>query len=129
MKIAYTKKQLTVSLVLGIVWLVLALLNMEYYGGNHWTAYGNLVISLLYLSMYGFQKKKTYLTIDNDLLKVNGLFGKKVYLKNIKQIKKFAGDYIIKTDKKELTINTQLIAPNSLESLNAKLEELDVEWS
>lgn len=102
---------------------------MEYNGGNHWTAYGNLVISLLYLSMYGFQKKKTYLTIDNDLLKVNGLFGKKVYLKNIKQIKKFAGDYIIKTDKKELTINTQLIAPNSLESLNAKLEELDVEWS
>ena len=55
--------------------------------------------------------------------------GKKLNLTEIKRIKKFAGDYILKTDKSELTINTQIIDPNSLAELNAELEKLNVEWN
>jgi hypothetical protein len=47
----------------------------------------------------------------------------------IKRIKKFAGDYILKADKKELTINTQIIDPKSLVELNIELEKLNVEWN
>lgn len=43
-------------------------------------------------------------------------------------MKKFAGDYILKTDKNELKINTQIIDPNSFAQLNAELEKLNVEW-
>jgi hypothetical protein len=68
-------------------------------------------------------------SIENGILTVNGPFGKKLNLNEIKQIKKFAGDYIIKTEKKELTINTQIIDPNSLVELNAELEKLNVEWN
>jgi len=60
---------------------------------------------------------------------VNGPFGKKLILTEIKRIKKFAGDYILKTDEKELTINTQIIDPNSLAELNAELKKLNVEWN
>ena len=35
----------------------------------------------------------------------------------------------IKTDNKELTINTQIIDPNLLAELNAVLEKLNVEWT
>ncbi len=59
---------------------------------------------------------------------MGGLFGKKLNLTEIKSIKKFAGDYILKTDNKELTINTQMIDSNSLTDLNTELEKLDVEW-
>lgn len=48
-------------------------------------------------------------------------------MNEIKSIKKFAGDYILKTADKELTINTKIIEPNSLTELNSTLEQLDVE--
>jgi hypothetical protein len=54
------------------------------------------------------------LTIENGQIYVNKPFGKKISLTEIKQIKKFAGDYILKTDKTELTINTQIIDEKSL---------------
>ena len=65
---------------------------------------------------------------ENGEIKVNGPLGKKLNLTDIKRIKKFAGDYIIKTDKKELTINTQVIEPNLLAELNKIVEKLDIQW-
>ena len=75
------------------------------------------------------KKKHQYLTIENGVLRINGSFGKKINLAEIKRIKKFAGDYILKTSKKELTINTQIIDTNSLAELNAELEKLNIEWN
>ena len=87
------------------------------------------MFGILYLILYLNQKRNKYLTIENGILKINGSFGKKINLNEIKQIKKFAGDYILKSDKKKLTINTQIIDPNSLVELNAELEKLNVEWN
>jgi hypothetical protein len=83
----------------------------------------------MYLGLYFYQRNYKYLTIENGIINLNGPFGKKINLTEIKRIKKFAGDYIIKTDKKELTINTQIIDPSSLAKLNAELEKLNVEWN
>ena len=95
----------------------------------HWIDYGWILISLTYFGTYFYQKKYKYVSIENGILTVNGPFEKKLNLTEIKRIKKFAGDYIIKTDKKELTINTQIIESNSLAELNAELEKLNVEWN
>jgi len=59
----------------------------------------------------------------------NRPFGKKINLNDIKQIKNFAGDYIIKSEKDELTINTQIIDPNSLTELRTELDKLNIEWN
>lgn len=120
---------MNVNLILGIVWLVFGLLGIFTKEDPYWTDYGLLVISMLYLALYFYQKQNKYLTIENGIITVNGSFGKKINLTEIRQIKKFAGDYIIKTDKKELTINTQIIDPKSLTELNAELEKLKVEWN
>lgn len=129
MKIKYKKRNLRINLILGIVWLIFGLLGLFTRESAYWTDYGYLVISILCLVLYFYQKQNKYLIIENGILKINSSLGKKINLTEIKRIKKFAGDYILKTDKKELTINTQIIDPNSLGELNTELEKLNVEWS
>jgi hypothetical protein len=129
MRIEYKKRHLNIFIILGIVMLAIGILNLDYDRENRWTDYGQIVFAILYLVLFIYQKQNKYLTIKNGILKINGSFGKKVNLTEIKRIKKFAGDYIIKTDKKELTINTQIIDPKSLTELNAELEKLNVEWN
>jgi len=128
MKIGYKKKHLNVNLIIGLFWLIWFFVRVFEKNEPNWTDYGWIVISLMYLGLYFYQKNYKYLTIENGIINVNGPFGKKLNLTEIKRIKKFAGDYILKTDKKELTINTQIIDPNSLAELNAELEKLNVEW-
>lgn len=129
MKIGYKKRHLNVNLILGIVWFIWFFVGVFEKEKPNWTDYGWIVISLLYLGLYFYQRNYKYLTIENGIITVNGPFGKKLNLTEIKRIKKFAGDYILKTDKKELIINTQIIDPNSLAELNAELEKLNVEWN
>jgi hypothetical protein len=129
MKIGYKKRHININLIIGIGWLIFGLLSLNYNGENRWTDYGYIVLAILYLIIYFNQNHNKYITIQNGILKINGSFGKKINLTEIKRIKKFAGDYILKTDKKELTINTQIIDPKSLAELNAELEKLNVEWN
>ncbi|WP_034058515.1 hypothetical protein [Lacinutrix jangbogonensis] len=129
MRIGYKKRNLNINLILGIVWLILGLLSLIFSGENRWYDYRYLVFGILYMILYFYQKRNKYLTIENGILKINGSFGKKINLTEIKRIKKFAGDYILKTDKKELTINTQIIDPKSLAELNTELGKLNVEWN
>lgn len=129
MKIQYKKRQLNFNLIFGIIWLTYFLVKLIFDEELHWIDYGWILISLTYFGTYFYQKKFKYVSIENGILTVNGPLGKKLNLTEIKRIKKFTGDYIIKTDKKELTINTQIIDPNSLTELNTELEKLNVEWN
>ena len=129
MEIKYKKRHLNVNLISGFFWLIWFLIGVFGKEEPNWTDYGWIFISLMYLGLYFYQKNYKYLTIENGIINVNGPFGKKLKLTEIKRIKKFAGDYILKTDKNELTINTQIIDPNSLAELNTELEKLNVEWN
>ena len=129
MRIGYKKKHMNINLIFGLVWLVWFFLGILTKDEPNWTDYGWIVISAMYLIVFFYQRQNKYLTIENGVIKENDPFGKKLNLTEIKRIKKFAGDYILKTDKKELTINTQIIDPNSLAELNSELEKLNAEWN
>ncbi len=129
MKIEFKKTHLKFNLIFGIVWLVLGILNIAFEEEIRWNDYGYLLISILYMALYFYQRQNNAITIERGVIKMGGLFGKKLNLTEIKSIKKFAGDYILKTDNKELTINTQMIDSNSLTDLNTELEKLEVEWT
>ncbi len=120
---------MNINLIFGLIWLVWFFIGILIKDEPNWTDYGWGVISAMYLIGYYYQRQHQYLTIEKGLIKVNGPFGKKMNLADVKRIKKFAGDYILKTDKKELTIHTQIIDPNSLAELNAELKKLNVEWN
>lgn len=129
MKILYKKRRLNYNLTFGIFWLVLSLLKIFNQEKFSWFDWGFLILSFLYLRIYFYEKKNQYLTIENGMISINKMFPKRIKLTEIKQIKKFAGDYILKTDKTALTINTQFIDENSLKELNTELEKLNIEWN
>ena len=68
------------------------------------------------------------MTVDKGIIKINHLFGKQIKMSEINQIEKYAGKYIIKTDKKKLYIDTHIIEEKSLLALNEVFKNLNVEW-
>jgi high-affinity Fe2+/Pb2+ permease len=128
MKIKYKKEPLIVYLTAGFFWFMFFNVILFEKEELNWIDYGWIVMSIIYLGIFFYRKKYYYLTIINDNIRVNGPLGKELKLTEIKRIKKFAGDYIIKTDQKEIIINTQIIDSSSLKELDAELEKLDVVW-
>ena len=128
MKIPYKKKQLNINLILGIVWLINGIIQIYFDEKLRWYNFGWFILSGIYFIIYINQKTKNYLTIENGIIKENYPFGKKINLDEIKLIKHFAGDIILKTEKTELTINTLLIDEKSIPELKTELKKLNVEW-
>jgi len=128
MKIPYKKKQLNINLILGIVWLINGIVQTYFDEKLRWYNFGWFILSGVYFIIYINQKTKNYLTIENGIIKENYPFGKKINLDEIKLIKHFAGDIILKTEKTELTINTLLIDEKSIPELKTELKKLNVEW-
>ena len=126
MKIHYTKRRLRHSLVFGSIWLILGI-TATIFNSNNIFNYGYLLIGVMYLGTHLFERTKQYLTIEDGILTKNQLTPKKIDLNEIRKIRYFAGDYILKTDSSELTINTEWIDKESLEKLKAVLDNLNVE--
>uniref|UniRef100_UPI00321646B7 hypothetical protein n=1 Tax=uncultured Draconibacterium sp. TaxID=1573823 RepID=UPI00321646B7 len=126
MKIRYTKRRLKHYLILGILWSALGIAAVSFNSENIFS-YGYSIIGILYFGIYLFQNNKQYLTIENGIISKNDLISQKIYLNEIKQIKRRAGAYILLTDSTELRINTELIDKNSLEELKTVLESLNLE--
>ena len=129
MKIRYKKKQVKLNLIMGIFWLIYGIVLVVFNEDMNWVDYVWFVFSGIYLIIYFYQKKEKYLTLENGFIKQNWPFGKKMNLNEIKRIRHFAGDYILKSDNKELTINIQLIDEESLLELKTELKKLNAEWN
>ena len=129
MRIKYKPKHLNINLIFGLFWLIWFFIGVFGKEEPNWTDYGWIVISLMYLGMYFYQKNYNYLTIENGFIKQNWPFGKKMNLNEIKRIRHFAGEYILKSELKKMKINIQLINEESLLELKTELKKLDVEWT
>ena len=120
---------MNINLIFGLIWFTWFFIIILTKEKTSWLDYGWIVISFIYLSLYFYQRQYKYLSIENGFIVENRPFGKKINLNDVKQIKNFAGDYILKTEKDELTINTQIIEPNSLTELRNELDKLNIEWN
>lgn len=130
MKINYKKKNSKINLIIGVIWFIWFWVGVFTLDRINWYDWGWLVLSLIYILNYFYQRKNQYAEITDEFVKINDpLLGKKLKIEDVKTVRKFAGDYIFKTDKKELTINTQVISSESLNQLNHKIEELGIPWS
>ena len=75
-----------------------------------------------------YLKGTYYLILEKGVLKQNYIFGKKIELSDIKSIKHFAGEYILRTEKIKMTITIDVIDKSSLLDLTTELKKLDVKW-
>ena len=126
MKILYSKKRRKYDLFYIIFCLLIGMLSLFLSETNHMFIY--LYMPLGLISLYRYIKVKYYLTIENNIIKQNYIFGKKMKLSEIKSIKHFAGEYILRTDKRKMRIDIGSIEKSSLAELRDELKKLDVQW-
>ncbi len=126
MRIKYKNNRLYANLGLGIIWICLGVFSLLAEDKIRWTGYGYLIVGVLYIGLYLYERTNQYLTIDNEIIKRNGLFGKKINIKNIHQIKKLYGQYTLITNNQELKINTELIDDDSRIELERILKQLEL---
>jgi hypothetical protein len=129
MKIRLKKNRFYMNLILGLVWTGLGIFSLMEDDNLRWTDYGYFVAGILYIGHYIYDLSEQYLTIENGTIRKNVLYGfrKKINLNEIYSIKKFGGDYTLKTETKELKINTELIEEKSLTELNSILGKLNLQ--
>ena len=126
MKILYSKKRRKYDLFYIIFCLLIGMLSLFLSETNHMFIY--LYMPLGLISLYRYIKVKYYLIVEKGVLKQNYIFGKKIDLSEIKSIKHFAGEYILRTDTRKMIINLSWVDQNSLAELRDELKKLDVQW-
>jgi len=126
MKILYSKKKRKYDLFQGIFWILLFVLGILFSDRKNVFFYLYLIMGLIHIYLY--LKVKYYLIIEKDVLKQNYIFGKKMELSEIKSIKHFAGEYILRTDTRKMRIDIGSIDQSSLLDLKGELKKLDVQW-
>ena len=126
MKILYSKKRRKYDLFYTIFCLLIGVLSLFFSETNHKFFYFYMTLGLI--SLYRYIKVKYYLIIEKDVLKQNYIFGKKMELSEIKSIKHFAGEYILRTDTRKMRIDIGSIDQSSLLDLKGELKKLDVQW-
>ncbi len=126
MKILYSKKKRKYDLFQGIFWILLFIVGVLFSDRKNVFFYLNLIMGLIHIYLY--LKVKYYLSIENNEIKQNYIFGKKINLSEIKSIKHFAGEYILKTNTRKMKIDISSIENNSLLELRDELKKLDVQW-
>jgi hypothetical protein len=106
---------------MAVIWFIVAFLS--FWGGKEysWITSGFSGMAIFYLIQYIYGLKYRYLTFSNEELSENFVFGKKIKWSEVEEVKKFAGDYILRTSKSELVINTQIIDEGDLKLLEKEL--------
>ena len=127
MTIAYKKKYLNLNLIYALLFTV-TLFTFALNSEENWKLIIGILVPASFISKYFYQKQKKYLTIEDDKIKVNNIFGREINLNEILTIEKYAGDYILKNGIKKLKIDTTIIELVELSNLNSELEKLNVKW-
>ena len=126
MKILYSKKRRKYDLFQGLFWILIGILGVFFSEKNNILFYLYTPVGFIYLYLY--IKVKYYLTIENNIIKQNYIFGKKIDLSEIISIEHYAGEYILRTKKRKLKITIDLIEKSSLVDLKGELKKLDAQW-
>jgi hypothetical protein len=124
-KLRYNIKNQRYFIIAGGLFILLA--GIELIASNE-IRYFNITLALLYIAPYFYHKKVPFLTIQKGVLKQNWWFGKSIDSKDINEIKYFAGEYIIRSQKKELRIDTHIIDPRDQPHLTDFLRTHQDKW-
>jgi hypothetical protein len=124
-KFRYSIKNQRYYIIAGGLFILLA--GIELIASNE-IRYFNITLALLYIAPYFYHKKVPFLTIQKGVFKQNWWFGKSIDSKDINEIKYFAGEYIIRSQKKELRIDTHIIDPRDQPLLTDFLRTHQDKW-
>ena len=122
--IPYTAKRLRNTLIFSFLYWFIYLssfLVRDDFGYFQWIF---LIIAILSTFEYFRQKKQQYLSIKDGVLKRNDIIARTIRLQEVTEIEKYAGDYILKTPKRKLRIDTDVIPDKALKELEHVFEDM-----
>ena len=128
MKIRYKKNTGVFYLLLGILWIAMGIFGLSVERDYPFFDYAFTAFGILNILMFLYQWNYQYLKIENGVVQ-KSLFHaspRRITLKNVVWIKKFAGDYILISDEKKFHISYDLIEKKSLLELDKILSQLNL---
>lgn len=115
---------------MGVIWVIYV--PVMYLLSQDFDTYqiGFTAIGLIYLYTYWYRRKSGFLRIDErQVATTDPFFAKKIPIEELTTVRRFAGNYIFKGGKKEISFDTHAIDEDSLIALNQKIEDLGIPWS
>mgnify|MGYP000544756514 CR=1 FL=1 len=76
MKIGFNKTRLNAHLILSFVWIIIGILNLSSKDLENWIGYVFIILGVLYLVHFLYDRKNKYLIIENGMITKNILWGK-----------------------------------------------------
>lgn len=125
MKIKYSKTRLFSNLLLGSLFSIWGGLKIMDGTADYFNSF-QLVLGLLMVGNYFFERKYQYLRIEYGVLTKNSFRRKTVTLKEIVKIESFPGKIRLLTSEEKLIINLQVIEEDSCKDLYPVLGSLDL---
>lgn len=126
MKIDYKRWVVNLNLFFGLGYLVYFFIHSLEDQEFAWMDYSSLVLAIIFLNIYFYQRQNKYLTIENGTITKNMPFGRTINAEDIIEIKNTNGIYILKTEETRLTINSTIIDHESLFLLKTELQKMKV---
>ena len=123
-KLKYTKRTFKTYLFMGLGFFALGFLGTVF---DSISTY-NYIIAALYLFGAYYYSNYPMIEISESEIKENWWFGKRIALKDIREIKYFAGDYIVKSQTQELGICKSQLSIEDQQLLTDFLRQFEDKW-
>lgn len=128
-KIKFKKWRLYANLLLGLLWVFIALFDFLFSYEVMNASYGFIIAGIIYLGHFFYDLKHQYLKIENQTIQKNFIYGgwnKKIKFEDIISIEKLNLNYTLITESTRLKINTDLIEYESYKELKSILKSIDL---
>ncbi len=124
MKFFLSKKQSYLFLFLGILWIVLGVLSIYIENKSRWFWGAFILFGVFYSGMGMIGIRKSFIDVTDDVLTIWVYRPKKINLKNLTELKYFAGNYIFKSGADKVTVPKNFLTKQSLPKFDEFFKEL-----
>lgn len=125
MKIRYSRKRLYSNLLLGSLFGLFSFLKIIEGSANYFN-YFQLVLGMVIVGSYFFERYYHYICFENGMLTKNSLRSNTIKIKDVVKIRSFPGKIKLFTSEKKLVINTGVIDEDSKKDLYLILGSLEL---
>ncbi|MCF1190356.1 hypothetical protein LRR18_02075 [Mangrovimonas sp. AS39] len=120
MLIKYKKSWVIGHFIFGSIWLVLGILFAL--DTINWIPSFYAIMAIYYIAMGFYLWYYNYLTLNKDVIQINGFLGKKMKWEDIKNISHFAGEIKVETESKKMVISKQFVDSATFETIKNYLK-------
>jgi hypothetical protein len=124
--ISYSNKRKFISLLIGIIWIIIAIGYFYLYNAMDWRVYLNFIVGILFLLSAFWQYNHSYIVILEDRIVINSFPRKEIKIEELSDLRNDSTHFIFKTSDKTIKVTKALIEKseyNNFENFYIQLKE------